>query len=59
MGKPKQLLTYQGQTLLRRAAETAVAAAAGMPVIVVTGVLHAELLPELAGLSLLPVRCQN
>jgi len=59
LGTPKQLLTYQGQTLLRRAAETAVVAAAGMPVIVVTGALHAELLPELAGLSLLPVRCPS
>ena len=45
--------------MLRRAAETAVVAAAGMPVIVVTGALHAELLPELAGLSLLPVRCPS
>ena len=57
LGEPKQLLRYQGQSLLRRAAETAVAAAAGAPVVVVTGALHAELLPELAGLPLLPVRC--
>jgi molybdenum cofactor cytidylyltransferase len=50
LGQPKQLLQFQGQTLLRRAAETAVAAAAGAPVVVVTGALHPELLPELAGL---------
>ncbi|WBA42496.1 nucleotidyltransferase family protein [Hymenobacter canadensis] len=50
LGRPKQLLLYKGQTLLRRAGETAVAAAAGAPVVVVTGSLHPELLPELAGL---------
>ncbi|RSK43351.1 nucleotidyltransferase family protein [Hymenobacter perfusus] len=50
LGQPKQLLQFQGQTLLRRAAETAVTAAAGVPVVVVTGALHQELLPELAGL---------
>ncbi|WP_221899156.1 nucleotidyltransferase family protein [Hymenobacter sediminicola] len=53
LGRPKQLLVYQGQTLLRRAAETAVAAAGSLPVVVVTGALHTELLLELAGL---PVR---
>lgn len=57
LGQPKQLLRYEGQTLLRRAAETAVAAAAGAPVVVVTGALHAELLPELAGLPVLVVPC--
>ncbi|PJJ59623.1 nucleotidyltransferase family protein [Hymenobacter chitinivorans] len=57
LGRPKQLLPYQGQTLLRRAAETAVAAAQGAPVVVVTGALHEELLPELAGLSVQAVRC--
>ncbi|TGE18325.1 nucleotidyltransferase family protein [Hymenobacter elongatus] len=56
LGQPKQLLHYQGQTLLRRAATTAIAAAGG-PVIVVTGALHEELLPELAGLPLTVVRC--
>ncbi|HEX8428875.1 nucleotidyltransferase family protein [Hymenobacter sp.] len=59
LGKPKQLLQYQGQTLLRRAAETAVAAAAGAPVVVVTGALHEELLPELVGSPVLAVRCLN
>jgi molybdenum cofactor cytidylyltransferase len=59
LGQPKQLLPYQGRTLLRRAAETAVAAAAGAPVVVVTGALHAELLPELAGLPVQAVRNPN
>lgn len=57
LGQPKQLLQYEGKTLLRRAAETAVAAAAGTPVVVVTGALHEELLPELAGLPVLAVQC--
>ncbi|MBT9392784.1 nucleotidyltransferase family protein [Hymenobacter sp. NST-14] len=56
LGQPKQLLQFQGQTLLRRAAETAVAAASGAPVVVVTGALHQELLPELAGLPVQVVR---
>jgi molybdenum cofactor cytidylyltransferase len=59
LGRPKQLLKYQGKTLLRRAAETAVAAAAGAPVLVVTGALHEELLPELANLPVVAVRCAN
>ncbi|WP_242581781.1 nucleotidyltransferase family protein [Hymenobacter telluris] len=59
LGQPKQLLQYQGQTLLRRAAETAVTAAAGTPVVVVTGALHEELLPELAGLLVQTVRCHT
>ncbi|MBC6699119.1 nucleotidyltransferase family protein [Hymenobacter puniceus] len=50
LGRPKQLLQFHGQTLLRRAAETAIAAAIGAPVVVVTGALHQELLPELVGL---------
>ena len=59
LGRPKQLLTYQGQTLLRRAAETAVAVAAGAPVVVVTGAEHERLLPELAGLPVVPRRCPD
>jgi molybdenum cofactor cytidylyltransferase len=59
LGQPKQLLPYKGKTLLRRAAETAVAAAAGAPVVVVTGALHEELLPELLGLSVQVVRCET
>jgi molybdenum cofactor cytidylyltransferase len=57
LGRPKQLLVFEGQTLLRRAAETAVAAAAGGPVVVVTGAQHDALLPELMGLPLQVVRC--
>jgi len=54
LGRPKQLLAYQGKTLLRYAAETAVAAGFSA-VTVVTGAQHAALLPELAGLPVLPV----
>ncbi|WP_345223516.1 nucleotidyltransferase family protein [Hymenobacter koreensis] len=52
MGRPKQLLPYQGRTLVRHAAETALAAGCA-PVVVVTGALHDELAAELRGL---PVR---
>lgn len=55
MGQPKQLLTYQGQTLLRRAAETALAAGC-QPLIVVTGALHHELAAEVADLPVRLVR---
>jgi molybdenum cofactor cytidylyltransferase len=51
MGQPKQLLPYDGRTLLRRAAETAVASGCA-PIILVTGALHEELLPEIAGLPI-------
>ncbi|UOR03588.1 nucleotidyltransferase family protein [Hymenobacter aerilatus] len=56
LGRPKQLLPYEGQSLLRRAATTAVAAVLG-PVVVVTGALHAELLPELTDLPVQVVHC--
>lgn len=46
MGKPKQLLHYNDKTLLRHAVDTVLAAAIG-PVVVVTGALNEELLPEL------------
>ena len=59
LGQPKQLLLYQGKTLLRRAAETAVAAAGGTSVVIVTGALHEELLPELVGLPVQVVRCAS
>lgn len=59
LGKPKQLLRFEGKTLLRRAAETAVAAANGAPVVVVTGALHEQLLPELLGLPVVVVRCET
>ncbi|WP_139923150.1 NTP transferase domain-containing protein [Hymenobacter sp. DG01] len=57
LGRPKQLLRYHGQTLLRRAAETAIAAAAGAAVVVVTGAQHHALLPELAGLPVTVAHC--
>ncbi|MBW3128781.1 nucleotidyltransferase family protein [Hymenobacter profundi] len=56
LGRPKQLLPYEGQSLLRRAATTAVEAVLG-PVVVVTGALHEELLPELADLAVQTVHC--
>ena len=49
MGQPKQLLPYRGRTLLRHAAETA-AASGCAPLVLVTGALHEELLPEVADL---------
>ena len=49
LGQPKQLLPYQGRTLLRRAAETA-AATGCRPLVLVTGAAHGALLPEVAGL---------
>lgn len=42
LGQPKQLLVYQGETLLHRAVRTALAAGYA-PVVVVTGALDAEL----------------
>jgi len=50
LGTPKQLLSYQGQSLLRRAAETALASVC-RPVVVVLGAQAARLREELAGLD--------
>jgi molybdenum cofactor cytidylyltransferase len=55
MGRPKQLLPYHGRTLLRQAAETA-AASGCAPIILVTGALHEELLPEIVGLPIRAAR---
>jgi molybdenum cofactor cytidylyltransferase len=52
LGRPKQLVVYQGRTLVRRAAEAALDAACG-PVVVVLGAHREAVVPELAGL---PVR---
>jgi molybdenum cofactor cytidylyltransferase len=52
MGQPKQLLPYQGRSLLRRAAETALAAGC-QPVVIVTGALHQPLAAEVADLPVL------
>ena len=54
MGRPKQLLPYHGRTLLRHAAEMAVAAGCA-PIVLVTGALHDELLAEIVGLPILAV----
>lgn len=50
MGRPKQLLSFEGKTLLRRAAETALATPC-RPVIAVLGAGAAESARELAGLD--------
>ena len=50
LGSPKQLLVYEGRTLLRRAAETLLAAGC-RPVVVVLGAGAGKLTPELAGLD--------
>ena len=55
LARPKQLLPYQGQTLLRRAAEVAVASPC-RPLVLVTGALHDELLPEIKDLPFHVVR---
>ena len=51
MGRPKQLLPYQGRTLLRHAADTAVASGCA-PIVLVTGALHEELVAEVSGLPI-------
>lgn len=58
MGQPKQLLPYHGRTLLRHAAETAVASGCA-PIVLVTGALHEELVAEVAGLPILAVRNES
>lgn len=49
LGQPKQLLVYQGETLLHRAVRTALAAGY-TPVVVVTGALNTELRHAVADL---------
>ena len=51
MGRPKQLLAYHGRTLLRHAAETAVATGCA-PIVLVTGALHEALVAEVADLPI-------
>lgn len=48
-GEPKQLLTYKGQSLIRRITDTALALQKG-PVVVVLGANRERIVPELAGL---------
>jgi molybdenum cofactor cytidylyltransferase len=49
MGRPKQLLDFHGQPLLRRAAETALAAALS-PVVIILGASAEDIRPALANL---------
>lgn len=51
-GKPKQLLTYRGETLIRRISEAALSLEAG-PVIVVLGANEEPIRAELTGLPVL------
>lgn len=51
MGQPKLLLEWQGKTLVRRAAETALNSGAS-PVVLVTGPRDAEMRSELADLPM-------
>ncbi|MFD2718708.1 NTP transferase domain-containing protein [Hymenobacter monticola] len=51
MGQPKQLLAYRGRTLLRHAAETAVASGCA-PIVLVTGALNQALAAQVAGLPI-------
>ena len=51
MGQPKQLLPYHGRTLLRHAAETAVATSCA-PIVLVTGALHEALVTEITDLPI-------
>lgn len=50
-GEPKQLLTYKGQSLIRRVTENALALQRG-PVVVVLGANRERIVPELAGLPI-------
>lgn len=54
MGRPKQLLLYRGKTLIRRAAEAALASVCH-PVVVVIGAHAGPLKEELEGLPVLTV----
>jgi molybdenum cofactor cytidylyltransferase len=49
LGRPKQLVLHEGKTLVRRAAEAALAAECG-PVVVVLGAHHEAVAAELLGL---------
>ena len=57
-GEPKQLLEFEGKTLLRRAAETALSSGL-RPVVVVLGANAEKLLPEIKGLPVLPAINEN
>lgn len=58
LGTPKQLLAFQGKTLLRRAAETALASVC-RPVVVVLGAEAGRLREELHGLAVAVVENED
>jgi molybdenum cofactor cytidylyltransferase len=57
-GQPKQLLEFEGKTLLRRATETALSSRF-RPVVVVLGANAEKLLPEIKDLPVLPAINEN
>ncbi|QJW90404.1 nucleotidyltransferase family protein [Spirosoma taeanense] len=57
-GEPKQLITYKGQSLIRRITESALSLQRG-PVVVVLGANRERILPELAGLHITVVDNPN
>ena len=57
-GQPKQLLEFEGKTLLRRAAETALSSNL-RPIVVVLGANAEKLLPEIKDLPILPAINEN
>ena len=57
-GQPKQLLEFEGKTLLRRAAETALSSNL-RPIVVVLGANAEKLLPDIKDLPVLPAINEN
>lgn len=57
-GEPKQLLEFEGKTLLRRAAETALSSGA-RPIVIVLGANVEKLLPGIKDLPVLPAINEN
>ncbi|HEX8196181.1 MAG TPA: nucleotidyltransferase family protein [Pyrinomonadaceae bacterium] len=57
-GEPKQLLAFEGKTLLRRAAETALSSGL-RPIVVVLGANAEKLLPEIKDLPVLTAINEN
>lgn len=58
LGTPKQLLPYEGESLLRRAAEIALLSSC-RPVVVVLGAAAEEIRPEIQELDVVPVENPN
>lgn len=58
-GVPKQLLEFEGKTLLRRAAEIALSCCVARPIVVVLGANASKLLPEIKDLPVLPTINEN